>query len=63
MVRLAKSRRTETAQEGKPVRWWQGFLRIHAIVLGVLGFAAGRFQRDILRLDALLSDEFIIATS
>lgn len=37
-------------------------LRVRAVVLGVLGFAAGCLQRGVLRLEALLGRELVLAT-
>lgn len=63
MVCLAEARRTKATQKGESARGRRRrLLRVRAVVLGVLGLAAGGLQRGVLRLEAVLGlDELVLA--
>lgn len=62
VVCLAESRRPETSEECETTtRRRAGLVHLRAVVLGVLGLAARRFQCHVLRFKAVLGDELVLA--
>lgn len=62
VVCLAESRRPETSEECETTtRRRAGLVHLRAVVLSVLGLATRRFQCHVLRFEAVLGDELVLA--
>ena len=63
VVCLAESRRPETSEECETTtRRRAGLVHLRAVVLGVLSLAARRFQCHVLRFEAVLAGELVLAS-